>query len=122
MIYSARATSLGGSIFQMRTPPFFHLTEQGRRTLERLSHDPGNPEGYLRHVYAVAQVNAVARSYLEEEIQCYVAALYKASAVMVGAAAESVVLEIRESTETKLTALGRIVPKGLRDWRIKVIL
>jgi hypothetical protein len=26
-------------------PPFFHLTEQGHRTLARLSRDPGNPDG-----------------------------------------------------------------------------
>jgi hypothetical protein len=103
-------------------PPFFHLTAQGRRTLARLSHDPGNPEGYLGHVYAGTQVNAVTRSYLEEGVRCYVGALYKASAVMVGAADESVILELRSSAETRLKTLGRPVPKGLKDWRVKVIL
>ena len=26
-------------------PPFFHFTDRGRRALERLSRDPGNPAG-----------------------------------------------------------------------------
>ena len=64
-------------------PPFFHLTEQGLRTLAQLSADPGNPQGYLGRVDAISAVNAVARSYLEEGIHCYVAGHYKASAVMV---------------------------------------
>jgi hypothetical protein len=103
-------------------PPFFHLTEQGRRTLAQLSHDPGNPEGYLRHVYAIANVGPIARSYLEEGIGCYVGALYKASAVMIGAAAESVVLDLRDRVEGKLAALGRSGPRSLKDGRIKAIL
>jgi hypothetical protein len=31
-------------------PPFFHFTDRGRRTLENLSRDPGNPAGYLAHL------------------------------------------------------------------------
>src|SRR5262245_38283078 len=30
-------------------PPFLHLTEQGRRSLQHLSRDPMNPDGYLAH-------------------------------------------------------------------------
>ena len=35
------------------SPPFCHVTEQGRKTLEGLSGDPGNPKGYLARVDAV---------------------------------------------------------------------
>ena len=31
-------------------PPWFHFTDRGRKALERLSRDPGNPAGYLRHL------------------------------------------------------------------------
>jgi hypothetical protein len=103
-------------------PPFFHLTEQGRRTLTQLSRDPGNPAGYLQHVYSIATVNPIAKSYLEEGVECYIGALYKASAVMVGAAAESIVLELRDGVEAKLASLGRSGPRGLKDRRVKAIL
>jgi hypothetical protein len=100
-------------------PPFFHVTESGRRLLSRLTRDPGNPDGYKAHFYSGATINAVARSYIEESIQCYVAGLYKAAAVMVGAAAESLILELRDSLISKLNSLSRKLPKDLDDWRVK---
>lgn len=60
-------------------------------------------------------------SYLTEGLECYVAGLFKASAVMVGAAAESMILCLREATVEKLTMLRRTVPKPLEDWRIKTV-
>ena len=42
-------------------PPFFHLTDQGRKTLAQLSGDPGNPAGYLRRI-------RVNREYRRQEI------------------------------------------------------
>src|SRR6185369_6558113 len=35
---------------QNTRPPFFHITQQGRKALEHLSHDPMNPDGYLAYV------------------------------------------------------------------------
>jgi len=40
---------------------------------------------------------------------------------MVGCAAESVILSLRDSTVTKLQTLSRPVPKPMEDWRIKVL-
>jgi len=60
-------------------------------------------------------------SYLTEGLECYVAGLFKAAAVMVGAAAESVILDLRDATVQKLTSLGMPVPKGMEDWRIKTV-
>jgi hypothetical protein len=97
------------------SPPFFHITDQGHRTLAQLSSDPGNPKGYLHRVHSIASVNPIARSYLEEGLHCYVADHYKASAVMVGAAAESLVLELRDAVAAKLTALNHA---RLRIWMI----
>jgi len=103
-------------------PPFFHITTQGREALAQLSRDPANPEGYLRHIYSVATLDQVAKSYLEEGLHCYVASLYKASAVMIGGASEAIILQLRDTAKAKIESLGRSVPRDLTDWRIKKIL
>jgi hypothetical protein len=102
-------------------PPFFHLTDRGRRALQNATRDPSNPAGYLRHLDSVAKIGDVARSYLTEGLDCYVAGLFKAAAVMVGAAAESVILDLRAATVVKLNSLGKPVPKQMEDWRIKTV-
>jgi hypothetical protein len=101
--------------------PFFHLTDRGRQALENLSRDPSNPSGYLRHLASMATLQPVAISYLTEGLDCYVAGLFKACAVMVGAAAESVILDLRDVTTEKLKLLNRSAPKGLEDWRVKIV-
>ena len=73
------------------SPPFMHLTEVGRRTLSRLSRDPYNPEGYLAAIRPLLASGSVALSYLEEGANTFQAGCLKATAVMVGAAAESLV-------------------------------
>jgi hypothetical protein len=102
-------------------PPFFHLTERGRRALESLARDPANPAGYLRHLASVAALDPIAMSYLAEALDCYVDGLFKASAVMIGCAAERVILTLRELTVQKLTMLGKTIPQNLTDWRIKTV-
>jgi hypothetical protein len=101
--------------------PFFHFTDRGRQALANLTRDPSNPAGYLRHVNAVAAVNPVANSYLVEALDCYVGGYFKAAAVMTGAAAESIVLNLRDATVQKLTSLTRSAPKGMTDWKMKTI-
>jgi len=101
--------------------PFFHLTERGRQALQNVTRDPSNPAGYLRHLASVATLEPVAMSYLGEALECYVAGLFKAAAVMVGAAAESVILDLRNITVQKLMLLEKSVPKGMEDWRIKTV-
>jgi hypothetical protein len=102
-------------------PPFFHLTDRGRQALENATRDPSNPAGYLRHLARVATLNDVAMSYLTEALDCYVAGLFKAGAVMVGGAAESVILDLRDVTVHKLKVLGKPIPKAMEDWRIKTV-
>jgi hypothetical protein len=101
--------------------PHFHLTDPGKRTLANLTRDPSNPAGYLRHLGSVAQVNPVALSYLSEALDCYVAGFFKAAAVMTGAAAESIILSLRDATVRKLTALSRTLPKGISHWQVKTV-
>jgi hypothetical protein len=102
-------------------PPFFHLTERGRTALENLTRDPSNPAGYLRHLSSIAHLDAVAISYIREALDCYVAGLFKAAAVMVGGAAERAIVTVRDTTVDKLKSLGRSAPKDMVDWKIKTI-
>jgi hypothetical protein len=102
-------------------PPFFHLTERGRQVFQYLARDPSNPAGYLCHRESIATLEPVAMSYLTEGLECYVAGLFKAAAVMVGGAAESVVLTLRDHVIQKLTLLHKSIPSGMRDWRFKTV-
>lgn len=101
--------------------PHFHVTDRGRQALEKLTRDPGNPAGYLRHLASIATLNPVAQSYLAEGLECYVAGLYKAAAVMVGGATESVILDLRDVTVQKLTLLGKPITKDMDDWKLKTL-
>jgi hypothetical protein len=111
-----------GQNFSNPDPPFFHFTDRGGRAVERLTRDPGNPMGYLQHLSGMAALNPVADSYLREALGCFVAGLHKAAAVMIGATAESLILELRDGTATRLSLISAHAPKGLSDWRIKVVL
>jgi hypothetical protein len=102
-------------------PPFFHFTESGRQALSNLTRDPSNPGGYLRHLASIATLDNIAISYLTEGLECYAAGLFKAAAVMIGAAAESIILDLRDKTLQKLTALGRPIPKQMQDWKVKTV-
>lgn len=103
-------------------PPFCHVTARGKKTIETLSRDPGNPEGYLAYLQSLAPLNTIASSYLTEGLNCYVGGHYKAAAVMLGGASESLVLELRDYLVQRITELGQPAPSKLSDWRIKTIL
>jgi hypothetical protein len=111
-----------GLNFSNPNPPFFHLTEQGLRTLSNFSSDPSNPAGYLKRVDTVATISPISKSYLVEALACFVADLNKAAAVMVGASAEGLIIELRDTVSNKLVALKKTAPKDLADWRASKIL
>jgi hypothetical protein len=89
--------------------------------LANLTRDPSNPAGYLRHLASIAALDAVAMSYLVEALECYVAGLYKSAAVMIGGAAESAILKLRDLTVQQISSLGKSMPKDMRDWKIKTV-
>lgn len=60
-------------------------------------------------------------SYLRESLACFNHELPKASAVMIGCAAESMILELRDAIVSRLQAIRQPIPKGLSDWRFKAI-
>lgn len=103
-------------------PPFCHLTEQGRTILGQMSRDPSNPDGYMAHMKKAALLNPIAASYLGEALMTFNSGCAKATAVLVGAAAESLTLELRDVLTARLTSLGHQVPRALSDWRIKTVL
>ena len=70
----------------------------------------------------VAKLNAIANSYLTEGLNCFVAGFFKAAAVMIGASAESLILELRDISIQRLAQLKKPEPKGLSDWRVKTVL
>lgn len=67
-------------------------------------------------------LNPVAESYLKEAVSCYVGGLHKASAVMVGATAESLILEMSETASTQMRALGQNPPKDMANWQTARVL
>lgn len=111
-----------GHDLQNQDPPFFHVTTLGRQALALRSRDPANPEGYLAHLRARATIGPVTDSYVTEALNTFNAACFKATAVMVGAAAESLVLGVRDTLVARLQGLGHSAPAALTDWRTKRIL
>ena len=102
-------------------PPFYHITEQGRRTLEHLSRDPANPDGYLKHISDWLKDHVIANSYLIEALDTYNSACFKAAAVMIGAATESLILDLRDTLVARINSLGKSPSKKLQDWKIKTV-
>jgi hypothetical protein len=75
-------------------PPWFHVTEYGRKVLaaERfLPHDPG---GYITDIKKVSKacVTDVTLAFLEEALRCFTRGCHVASVLLLGVAAESVFL------------------------------
>lgn len=103
-------------------PPWFHITAQGKKAFEQISRDPANPQGYLNHLYSMATLNSISKSYLEEGLSCFVATQYKASAVMVGAASEAIILALRDSVVNKIIQSGGTVNSNLNSWQLKKVL
>jgi hypothetical protein len=103
-------------------PPFMHTTERGRETLRHFSRDPSNPAGYKEYLQAQGKLHLIAAGYINEALRTYAAACWRATAVLVGCAAETVVLELRDTLTKRLSALGRPGPKDLSDSRVGRVL
>jgi hypothetical protein len=111
-----------GSNIANSSPLFFHITDLGRKALAQRSRDPANPDGYLSHLRATADIGPVTESYISEALHTFNSGCYKATVVMIGAAAESIVLDIRDSLVSKLNLAKAAVAKDLTDWRVKKVL
>ncbi len=103
-------------------PPFCHLTDQGRLALAHLSRDPINPAGYLEYLRKRVSLPAIADSYIQEALNTFNAACFKAAAVMVGVASEDLILAIRAVLVGRMDALGQSKPADLTHWIISKVL
>lgn len=103
-------------------PPFCHITDHGRESLATISRDPANPDGYFAYLRANTSLNSIAASYVEEALKSYNTNCHRACAVMIGCAAESLSLELRDELVAKLQSLSRTVPRNLNDWRIRTVM
>lgn len=102
-------------------PPFMHVTEVGRRSLANLSRDPYNPDGYLATVRPRLTNYPIALAYVEEALRTFQADCLKATAVMIGGAAEALVIATREVLVTRLAELNAQIPPRLNDWKVKTV-
>jgi hypothetical protein len=100
---------------------YAHVTAHGRASLAQAGRDPSNPAGYRRAIEAWVPGGSIARSYVDEALETYVVGCEKASAVMLGAAAEALVVDLRDLVVSKLEASGVNVRKGLKAWQAKTM-
>jgi hypothetical protein len=103
-------------------PPFCHVTDHGRNVLKYVSRDPSNPDGYKAFLSSRVNLDPISLSYIEEALRTYNSDCIKASSVMVGAAAERLVLNIQASLLSRMNSIGTKIPNNLKDWRVKRIL
>jgi len=89
---------------------------------ETLRELPANPDGYLAQS-EISKINDISLSYLKEALRTYNSDCCKATAVMVGAATESLVLELRDAiVSTMSSKLSQASLKGLKSWKMNTIL
>lgn len=105
-----------------RSLAWAHLTSLGKKTVAERSRDPANAEGYLANIDSVVPSSTIARSYIEESLRTYNAGCDKATAVLVGAAAESISIELRDELVSKMKAVPKSIPKDMTSWQIKTAL
>jgi len=75
--------------------PHFSITEYGKTYLESEGSAPYDPDGYLSCIANDSpNVDDVVLLYLTEGLQCFIRSNYIASVVMVGVAAEKVILNL----------------------------
>ncbi len=106
-------TNLGGT--------HAHVTLHGRKVLEHATRDPSNQAGYKRAIDPFVPVGTTARSYVDEALVTFATGCEKATAVMIGAAAEALLLELRDELVVQMKAKGKAVPKALEAWQAKTV-
>jgi hypothetical protein len=99
-----------------------HVTDYGAASVAEISRDPSNPAGYRAVVEPFLRDEPIARSYLDEALDTYNKGTFKASAVMLGCAAEALHLSLRDKLVTKIAATGQTPPPDLSTWIISRVL
>jgi len=78
--------------------PFFSITDFGREVLSAGQAIPHDPDGYLAEIRGAGKtcVDIVAIGYIEEALCCFARGCYTASVLLLGVAAEAVILKACE--------------------------
>lgn len=97
-----------------------HLTEYGQQAIADLSRDPSHP-GYLTTLRTFIPTTAIALAYAEEAVLVYNRGCDRAAAVLIGAASESLVLDLRDALVARMTALLRTPSAKLRSDKVKTV-
>lgn len=100
---------------------FAHLTDLGQTVLEETSRDPTNTGGYVAYLRTVLPAGSIALAYAEEAAQTFRADCRRASVVLVGAASESLLVDLRDALLAKYVA-PKTPPKDLTSDRPKTFL
>jgi len=75
----------------------------------------------MQHLKQRVSLDAVSESYIKEALHTYQSGCNKATAVMIGIAAEGMILHLRDALVAKLYAAKKKVDKDLEGWRIKAV-
>ena len=97
----------------------FHVTPSGTALLCQADRDPINPPGYLRYLDEQASIDPITREYVEEALATFRACCYKATAVMIGAAVENLMLVLRDELLAGLQRRNQVANRKLSDYSIK---
>jgi hypothetical protein len=108
-------------------PPFFHLTEHGKRCLREVEYSPHDPTTYLKQLgQSVPSPDSTVLAYLGESLECFSRGTMVASVMMLGIASERVFLLICDSLAESLQdsaertefekVLARNAMKPKLDW------
>jgi len=99
-----------------------YMTKNGENVLEHADRDPMNYSGYLAYLDNGLALDAVARGYVEEALSTYRACCHKAAAILIGAAVERLVLDLRDELVNRLKATGIKPAKDLEAWQVKNVI
>ena len=89
---------------------------------KQLLQEGSNPHGYRAAIDEYVRDQPIVVSYLAEALDTFNKGSIKASAVMLGAAAESMNLDVRDKLKKRILAGNKSPPKALDDFRIAVVL
>lgn len=88
--------------------PHLSITEYGKTYLETEGSAPYDPDGYLSSIKSDSpNVDDVVLLYLTEGLQCFLRSNYIASVVMVGVAAEKVILNLIDAFASAMSDVSK---------------
>lgn len=103
------------------SPQHMSVTEAGRKTLDHADRDPINEAGYVKNLDAETSLDEITKGYVAEALRTYRACCYKATAVLIGAALENLILGLRDALSARARSTDRRWRERLDGWKIKQV-